>query len=232
MPIPATIAEISQASPTTKALRLDTGGNPLSFSPGQWVDFYADVGGEIGCAGYSITSSPSPTGGFELAVKLVGENPVTHYVHERARVGDVVEVAVGGDFLYTADMGGPLVLVAGGIGITPLMSIVRYVDESVPGVRLTLLYSARTPDELLFRDELEAIARGNADISCHFSVTRPGGAAWTGRVGRIDRDMAEAAGVDAGALFFICGPPPMINDMVGMATSLGAHRSRIRYEGW
>ena len=129
MPIPATIVEISQASPTTKALRLDTGGNRLSFRPGQWVDFYADIGGEIAVAGYSITSSPSRTGGLELAVKLVGENPVTYYVHQRARVGDVVEVEVGGDFLYTSDMGGPLVLVAGGIGITPLMSIVRYVER-------------------------------------------------------------------------------------------------------
>ncbi len=232
MPIPATIAEISQASPTTKALRLDTGGSRLPFSPGQWVDFYADVGGEIGCAGYSITSSPSRSDGLELAVKLVGENPVTHYVHERARVGDVVEVAVGGDFLYTADMGGPLALVAGGIGITPLMSIVRYVNESVPGVRITLLYSARTPDELLFRDELEAIARSNPDIVCHFTVTRPGGSDWTGRVGRIDRAMATDAGIDAESLFFICGPPPMIDDMVDLATSLGAHPSRIRYEGW
>ena len=225
--------EIRQVSPTTRALRLDTGGNRLSFSPGQWVDFYADVGGgEIAVAGYSITSSPSRTGGFELAVKLVGENPVTHYVHGPARVGDVVEVAVGGDFLYTADMGGPLALVAGGIGITPLMSIVRYVDESAPGVRLTLLYSAKTPDELLFREELEAIARDNPNVGCHFSVTRPGGTDWAGRVGRIDREMAEAAGVEAGSLFYICGPPPMIADMVRMATALGAQPSRIRYEGW
>lgn len=232
MPIPATIVEIRQASPTTKALRLDTGGKRLPFSPGQWVDFYADIGGEVGCAGYSITSSPSRTDGFELAVKLVGENPVTHYVHERARVGDVVEVAVGGDFLYTADMGGPLALVAGGIGITPLMSVVRYVDESVPRGRLTLLYSAKTPDELLFRDELEAIARSNPNIACHFTVTQPGGSDWPGRVGRIDRAMASDAGIDAESLFFICGPPPMIGDMVELATSLGAHPSRIRYEGW
>ena len=232
MPIPATIVEIRQVSPTTRALRLDTGGNSLSFSPGQWVDFYADLDGEVAVAGYSITSPPSQTSGFELAVKLVGENPVTHYVHERVKVGDVVEVAVGGEFLYTADMGGPLVLVAGGIGITPLISIVRYVDESVPGVRLTLLYSAKTPDELLFREELEAIARGNSNVSCHFSVTLPDGTDWAGRTGRIDREMAEAAGVEAGSLFFICGPPPMIADMVRLATSLGAHPSRIRYEGW
>ena len=232
MPIPATIVEIRQVSPTTRALRLDTGGNRLLFSPGQWVDFYADVGGEIAVAGYSIISSPSRPDGFELAVKLVGENPVTHYVHERARVGDVVEVAVGGDFLYTADMGGPLALVAGGIGITPLMSIVRYVDESAPGVRLTLLYSAKTPDELLFRDELEAIARTNPNILCHFTVTRPEGSDWAGRVGRIDRAMASGAEIDAESLFFICGPPPMIDDMVGMATALGAQPSRIRYEGW
>ena len=232
MPIPATIVDIRQVSPTTRALSLETGGNRLSFSPGQWVDFYADVGGEIAVAGYSITSSPSRADGFELAVKLVGENPVTHYVHERARVGDVVEVEVGGGFLYRADMGGPLALVAGGIGITPLMSIVRYVDESAPGVRLTLLYSAKTPDELLFRDELEAVSRSNPNILCHFTVTRPRGSGWSGRVGRIDLEMASGAGIDAESLFFICGPLPMTGDMVKLAASLGAHPSRIRYEGW
>ena len=233
MPIPATIVEISQVSPTTRALRLALGGERLPFKPGQWVDFFADVGdGAIAVAGYSITSSPSRTDAIELAVKLVGDNPVTHWVHGRASVGDVVEVQVGGRFYYTADMGGPLVLLAGGIGITPLMSIVRHVDESAPDVPLTLLYTAKTPDELLFRDELEAIAARNSAIRCHFSVTRPEGAAWTGRAGRIDRGMAEDAGVDAGALFYICGPPPMIGDMARLARGLGADEGRVRYEGW
>ena len=232
MQIPATIVEITQKTPTTKALRLDLGGQPLPFLPGQWVDCYADVGVGVEVAGYSMTSSPLTTDAIELAVKLVGENPVTHYVHKRARTGDVLYVEVGGGFYYKREMGDSLVLIAGGIGVTPLMSIARYVHEAAPGVRLTLLYSAKSPSELLFRDDFDAISRENENVRCLYTVTRPEGEAWGGRVGRIDAAMIAEADIDSASFFFICGPPPMIVDTVALVEGLGVPASRIKYEGW
>ena len=232
MQIPVRIIAIRQETPTTKSLRLDLGGQEFRFLPGQWMDCYAEIDGDIGIAGYSMTSSPATTDTIDLAVKLVGENPVTHYIHDRARVGDVLHIEVGGDFYYKRDMGDSLTLIAGGIGITPLMSIVRYVNDAVPEVRLTLVYSAKAPSELLFHDDLNEIASKNKNIRSLFTVTQPTGEPWDGHVGRIDADMLEKVDIDLNALFFICGPPSMVADTVLMVEGLGVPASRIKYESW
>ncbi len=232
MQIPVTIIDIRQETPTTKSLRLDLGGQEFRFLPGQWMDCYAEIDGEVGIAGYSMTSSPTTTDTIDLAVKLVGENPVTHYIHDRARVGDVLHIEVGGDFYYKHDMGDSLTLIAGGIGITPLMSIVKYVNDAAPEVRLTLVYSAKAPSELLFHDDLNEIASKNENIRCLFTVTQPTSEPWDSRVGRIDADMLEKADIDLNALFFICGPPSMVADTVLMVEGLGVPASRIMYESW
>jgi ferredoxin-NADP reductase len=129
-------------------------------------------------------------------------------------------------------MGDSIVLLGGGIGLTPLMSIVRYVDEDAPSTKLDLVYSVRAPDEFLFRDELEAIAERNPRIRNLFSVTRPVGDSWEGRTGRIDAGWLLDEGIDLDAIFYICGPPEMIQSMLAMLRGLGVAESRIHYEQW
>lgn len=231
--IPATIVSITQATPTVKALKLDVGSHPFSFLPGQWVDCYLSPEGRDDVAGFSITSSPSTRGTIDLAVKLVGDNRVTHHIHESAAVGDVIYVEGGsGDFFYQREMGDSLVLIGGGIGITPLMSIVRYADDTAPGLRVSLFYSASTPSELLFHDDLLELASRNGAVSCHFTVTRRSEEPWTGAVGRIDANTLTDVDVDPEALFYVCGPPPMIRDVLDMLSDLGVPDSRVKYEQW
>lgn len=129
-------------------------------------------------------------------------------------------------------MGDSLVLIGGGIGITPLMSILRYVDEAAPGVRVSLFYSASTPSELLFRDELSELATRNSAITCLLTVTRNTDEPWDGAVGRIDAGTLTQAGLDLGALFYVCGPPPMIRDVLSMLKHLGVPDSHVKYEQW
>ena len=113
---------------------------------GQWVDFFVTLEGAEAVGGYSITSSPAEQTTISLAVKRDGsDHPVTNWLHEDARVGDGVEVSLGGDFFYEPDEAESVVLIAGGIGLTPLMSIVRSVDELATRSQLTLVYSASTP---------------------------------------------------------------------------------------
>ena len=231
--IPARIVAIRQISPSTRWFRLDLGGQDFSFLPGQWVDCYLRADRAEGVAGYSMTSSPLDTGTIELAVKRVGDNPVTNFLHDRARVGDVVFIEGGqGEFYYLREMGGPLVLIAGGIGITPLMSIARYAHRAAPEVDLTLLYSAGEPSELLFLAELKELERQDRKMLCVFTITRPSNATWSGRVGRIDREMFRQADAHPGALFYLCGPPPMIQDLLALLGELGADPLRIKYEKW
>ena len=232
--IAARIVAIRQVSPSTRSFRLDLGGQDFSFLPGQWVDCYAGADRpEGGVAGYSMTSSPLDTGTIELAVKRVGDNPVTNFLHDRARVGDMVYIEGGqGDFYYLREMGGPLVLIAGGIGITPLMSIARYAHQAAPEVDLTLLYSAGEPSELLFRDELEELEGQDKTTLCVFTITRPSNVTWGGRTGRIDTEMLRQADAHPGALFYVCGPPPMIQGLLALLGEFGADPLRIKYEKW
>jgi len=233
MRTPATITHIAQQTPTIKSFDLDLGGRELGFKPGQWVDFFVTLEGAEAVGGYSITSSPSVQDSIALAVKLEeGDHPVTNWLHKEARVGDGVEISLGGDFFYTPDMDGPIVLIAGGIGLTPLMSIVRAIDESDNPPTTTLIYSVSTPSEILFRDVLEDMAHRNPDINLALTITRPDDEEWSGHTGRINAKLIRESGASPDSLFFICGPPDMIRDVIGMLVRLGAPGSRIKYEQW
>ena len=233
MRLPATIVAIRQETPTIKSFALDLHGREIGFMAGQWVDFFVTLDGAEAVGGYSITSSPAEQTAVSLAVKRDGsDHPVTNWLHEDAQVGDEVEISLGGDFFYEPDEAESVVLIAGGIGLTPLMSIVRSAHELGTRTRLTLVYSASTPDELLFKSELASIAATNPRISPVFTVTQPSPETWGGHTGRIDADLLRAESIDLDALFFVCGPPSMIRAMVAMLRGLGVPRPRIRYEQW
>ena len=238
MKISVRIAEIQDISPTVKAFVLDLQGQEFSFFAGQWIDCFVEINGRTEVAGYSITSSPTVVGWFSIAVKLVGDNTVTDYMHEQATVGETLVVDGGqGEFYFdpAAASGGSdssIALIAGGIGITPIAGIVRFMDKFAPDVSATLLYSASAPAELLFREEFEAIATRNPQFHNYFTVTRSAGELWDGNVGRIDADMLLGAGVDGDTRCYICGPPAMIRDIADALREIGVPDERIIYEQW
>ena len=128
--IPVTIKRIKQATPTIRVLTLDLRGKEFLYKSGQWIDCYAVIDGERKIVGYSLASSPATIGSIEVAVKE-SDNPVTEYVHSVARVGDTIYIEGGqGDVFYEDGMGGKVVLIGSGIGVAPLMGILRYIDGS------------------------------------------------------------------------------------------------------
>ena len=233
MRLPAAISGIRQKTPSIKSFTLDLGASEIGFSAGQWVDFFVTLEGAEAVGGYSITSSPAFQTSIALAVKKDNSgHAVTSWLHEDAQTGDEVEVSLGGGFLYTPDEADSVVLIGGGIGLTPLMSIVRSVDELAFKTRLTLIYSASTLDELLFKRELESIQSHNERIKCVFSITGAAPVGWDGRTGRINSDLLREESIDLDALFFLCGPPDMITAIVVALRDLGVPRPQIRYEQW
>ena len=94
----------ARETPTVKSFALDLGGREIGFSAGQWVDLIVTIEGAEAVGGYSITSSPADQSTIRLAVKHDGsDHPVTNWLHDDAREGDLVEVSLGGDFTYTPD---------------------------------------------------------------------------------------------------------------------------------
>lgn len=232
MKIPTKIINIRQETPIVKVLTLDLQGQAFNFLPGQWIDCYAEIDGKQEIAGYSLASSPTVKDTVEIAVRE-GDSPVTRFIHESAKVGDALWVDGGqGDNHYTREMGERLVLIAGGIGIAPLMSVLRYVDCAHPDVEAALIYSARSPSHIIYHEELSEMAEGNENIRCIFTVTQPVDEAWEGYSGRIDASLFEKAGIELDSLFFISGPPEMIDYVAELVEGLGVPWERVRYEKW
>jgi ferredoxin-NADP reductase len=228
----AQITAITPATPSIRVVRLAIADPAFRFLPGQWVDLGVDVDGTPHTAGYSITTSPVHDGTIELAIKASARHPVARWVHARAQVGDRVRVSQGqGPFVYLPEMSDNVVLIGGGVGVTPLIAIFRHVRDAKLPTRTHLLYSVSDSREILFRDELEAAAREHERLHVSITVTRPD-PAWHGLIGRIDPIKLHALDVPDDTLYYLCGPKGMVEDLSTLLHDLGVPMSRIIFEKW
>jgi ferredoxin-NADP reductase len=228
----AQIAAITPATPSIKALRLTIPDAGFRFLPGQWVDLSIEADGATHTSGYSVITSPIHQGAIELAIKASTRHPVARWVHTRARVGDRVRVSQGqGPFVYLPEMSDNVVLIGGGVGVTPLLSIFRHVRDASLSTRVHLLYSVSDSSEILFRDELDATARAHQNLHVSITVTQPD-PHWHGLTGRIDPVKLHALDVPDDTLYYLCGPKGMVEDMSGLLHDLGVPMNRIIFEKW
>jgi len=228
----AQIAAITPATPSIHVLRLVIPDAGFRFLPGQWVDLSIEVGGALHTAGYSITTSPIHRGEIELAIKSSAHHPLARWVHEKARVGDAIRISQGqGPFVYLPEMSDNVVLIGGGVGVTPLLSIFRHVRDAQLSTRVHLVYSASDSREILFRDELEAAAHSHDNLHVSITVTQPD-PRWHGLTGRIDPVKLHALDVPDDTLYYLCGPKGMVEDISTLLHDLGVPMSRIIFEKW
>lgn len=228
----AHITAITAATPSIRILRLVIPDAGFRFLPGQWVDLSVEVDGETLTAGYSITTSPIHQGEIELAIKASARHPLARWVHERAAVGTPVRMSQGqGPFVYLPEMSDNVVLIGGGVGVTPLLSIFRHVRDARLSTRVDLLYSVSDSREILFRDELEAAVRSHDNLHVSITVTQPD-ADWHGLTGRIDPVKLHALDVPDDTLYYLCGPRGMVEDMSTLLHDLGVPMNRIIFEKW
>jgi ferredoxin-NADP reductase len=228
----ARITAIIPATPSIHALRLTIPDAGFRFLPGQWVDLSIELDGIPHTAGYSITTSPIYQGEIELAIKASARHPVARWVHEAARVGDQVKVTQGqGPFVYLPEMSDNVVLIGGGVGITPLLSIFRHVRDARLPTQAHLVYSVSDSREILFREELEAAVRAHDNLHLSITVTQPD-PRWHGLTGRIDPVKLHALDVPDDTLYYLCGPKGMVEDMSALLHGLGVPMNRIIFEKW
>jgi len=241
----ATVTEITQLSKTVKGLCLKVEDNRFIFKPGQWIDFF--IPGVATVGGFSICSSPrelKDTSTIELAVKH-SNHPPALWVHTKCCVGSKVHMRVGGNFYFDpkpSDSSPDLLLIAGGVGINPIYSIVQHVADishyQHTG-KTVLLFSAQNQDELLFKDSLMEISRKYPSIVCKYFVTKPetgaGGTQPLYEHGRINESRLQevVSSLDRSQLTcYICGPPPMIKQVSDILYKLDIAENRIHFEKW
>jgi ferredoxin-NADP reductase len=183
---------------------------------------------------YSIASEPERTGEIDLTIERVEGGEVSVFMHEVVAVGDRIEVRgpIGGYFVWEAATGGPLLLIAGGSGVVPLMSMLRHRAAARSMAPARLLYSSRTYDDVIYRDELDRLKAAGDSFEVFHTLTRAQPAGWTGFARRIDgrmlSDISQAFG--AKALTFICGPTPLVESAANGLLELGLKAERIKTE--
>ena len=224
---PAAIAEIRAETPTVKTIALDVPDWP-GHRAGQHVDVRLTA--EDGYQAERSYSIAAPWDGdrVELTVENVEDGEVSPYLTEEARPGDELEIRgpVGGYFVWNPGHPGPVLLVGGGSGVVPLMAMTRQ-RGAVP---TTLLYSARTIDDVIYRRELERLAGGGLDV--HLTLTRTQPEDWTGYARRVDADMLReiAPPPDERPLCFVCGPTPFVEAVALALVELGHDPGLVKTE--
>lgn len=225
---PVTVLAVVDETPTIKTIRLAR-PEGFEFEPGQFLTVRVRVDGHEHARCYSLSSSPEARGYLEVSVRRQGL--VSHALHAAARPGSTLSIKGPlGAFKYPAEDDRPIVLLAGGIGITPLISMLRHAVASSPTRPVTLVYSARSVEDLAFRDELASISRRHHQVRVHLAVSGQGGGPEL-YSGHIDETLLRATVPDIShSVCFICGPAPMIESMKLVLGSLGVPAAQIRHE--
>jgi ferredoxin-NADP reductase len=182
---------------------------------------------------YSIASPPSRPGEVDLTIEKIADGEVSAYFHDVLGVGDQVEVRgpIGGYFVWEPSLGGPLLLVAGGSGVVPLMAMLRERATVEPKPAAVLVHSSRTYDDVIYRDELASLA-ANDGVGVIQTLTRSQPPGWSGYDRRIDRPMLAEAMAAAGAqpLVYICGPTLLVEAAANALVELGVPPAQVRTE--
>lgn len=232
-----TLAEVLPVSHNVKTFRFRpaTGGEiPFDYLPGQFLTLCVSPRGIPTRRSYTIASTPTWRDRIEISVKREDHGLISRWLHDELRVGDEVEIeAPNGTFVFSGGEAGQIVLIGGGVGITPLLSAVRYLtDTGWPG-EIDLILSFRAPRDFLFREEIESLAARNAKLNLTVVMSRPGEAPWSGRTGRIDGALlVEAVPNLKARRVHICGPAPMMDAVKAALLELGLHESQIKTEAF
>jgi ferredoxin-NADP reductase len=228
----ATVAETIPETSRTTTLRLDVPSWP-GHRAGQHVDVRLTApDGYQAQRSYSIASPP---GGdrLELTVVRIDDGEVSPYLATVADVGDQFEVRgpIGGWFVWDGDDARPVLLVGGGSGVVPLMAMMRHHARIASSAPMHLVYSARTFDDIIYREELEALTDG-VRRSVGITLTREPSSGWTGRRGRVDAELlastAWSSHVDP--LCYVCGGTAFVEAVSTALVEQGHAASRIKTE--
>jgi len=180
---------------------------------------------------YSIASAPNGTA-LELTVERLDDGEVSPYLTDELRAGDQLELRgpVGGYFVWEPRQAEPVLLVAGGSGVVPLMAMIRARAAAGSDADMRLLFSSRSWDAVIYRDELDRLAGERLTVAHTLTRSQPAG--WKGYARRVDSAMLQEVGPPAGhkPTAYICGPTPFVEAVAGALVALGYEEQRIKTE--
>jgi ferredoxin-NADP reductase len=228
------LASITQQSGDAKTLRFVVPDDQkLNARAGQFLTFSFLFDGKKVVRSYSICSSPATSGYVEITPKRVRGGCVSVFLNDRAAVGMTVEAkGAFGQFYFDERKHQEVVLLAAGSGITPMMSILRCIDDLCLETTVTLLYCVRTSDDVIFQAVLDELRARLRNFQFHLMLSQPP-VEWTGPRGHVSREFIEHAVTNLLSVdFFLCGPPQFMETSRGILAALGVKPERILQESF
>jgi ferredoxin-NADP reductase len=227
------VAELVQETPRVASLLLQVPDWP-GHDPGQHVDVRLTAeDGYQAQRSYSIASPPEDAR-LAITVERLEDGEVSPYLVGEARVGDRIELRgpIGGYFVWKAGDARPLLLIAGGSGIVPLMAMLRHRSTASVKPPVRLLYSSRALEDVIYRDELDGLVAAGDGLAVSHALTRVKPPSWTGYARRIDREMVREVAwpKEQAPLVFVCGPTPFVEPAGGLLVDLGYDPAWIKTE--
>ena len=200
----------------------------LSYKPGQFLFVTIKANGKELSKHFSISSSPTEKGQIEFTKKLSESEFSTAL--KALKKGDWARIdAPYGKFTFEGEHE-KIGLLAGGIGITPLMSICKYCTDKRLNTKITLLYGSRSESDIAFKEELETMQEQNENLKVVFTLNEPS-SEWKGVTGIIDAELVKKEIPDyEETVFYTCGPPAIVEAMEKLVEKLGLPKTQLNRE--
>ncbi len=231
------VATVTGTRPETPTVKTLTFSLPAwdSHLPGQHYDIRLTApDGYQTERSYSVASEPERKGEIDLTVERLEGGEVSPYLDDVLVVGDQIELRgpIGGYFVWEAHMGGPLFLVGGGSGVVPLMSMLRHRAVTGSKAPVWLLYSVRTPKDIIYADELNRLCETSDGLEVIYTFTRQPPASWTGYQRRIDAQMLSEVikPIERPFRAYVCGPTLLVESVANQLVQIGIAPGNIRTE--
>lgn len=229
------VARIFNETPQVKTYRLvspDFGKLPFSYLPGQFLTFTVNPHGQNIKRSYTISSSPTHLDYCEVTVRHEPGGLVSGYLCEKVHEGELLQVtAPSGKFTFLGKDSDSIVLIAGGVGVTPMMSIVRYLTERSWFGDIYLIYGSKSEEEVVFREELEYLKRRYANLHVVLTASEVNPQTWPYATGRITKELIAASVPEISTRHIhLCGPKPMMEAVKTILAELGVPPQQVEVE--
>lgn len=232
------IASIVAETQSAKTLRLvpssGAGLMPFTFVPGQFLNVAFSIGGARMNRSYSFSSSPTHRDHVDLTVRREPRGAVSRHIDDLLKVGDQIEAGGPvGRFTFSGTEADSIVLIGGGVGITPMMSITRYLTERSWDGDIFFIYVCRAPSDFMFRDAIAALQQTNPKLHVTVSMTRAEGTDWKGPRGRLSKELLSTSIPQLTTRrIHLCGPPSMMDSAKALLTELGVDPEQVKTEAF
>ena len=232
------VSAIFQETHDVKTFRLtstDERPFPFAYKPGQFLNLQLTIDGKRVNRSYTIASSPTRTDACELSIKREPMGLASRFLHDQIKVGDALKISgPSGKFVFTGKESPAVLLIAGGVGITPVMSILRYLTDRAWSGDIYFLIVARTEKDLIFHDEIQWLQSRFPRLNVCRTLTRCAqDSMWSGERGRATESLLKGFVPDLTRLpVYLCGPNEMMDSTRDLLLRMGVPDEQIKTEAF